>query len=110
MANRWRELKSDDFVAAGRGGRMLAYKTLLYGLKDLCRKVGVTVITPHEMRHSWTEVWVKFGASVEHLRRLLNHKSLTSTKAYLHRTDEELTRLGDRIDLPIGMPEIVSTL
>ncbi len=83
------------FVAPGRdGSSMLSYETMEDALKRLCRKIGLHPLTPHELRHSCTEIWIDAGASAEDIRRLLNQKSLTATAHYIHRTDERLSRLA----------------
>lgn len=87
----------EAFVAPGEGGDMLNYKVYFYGLKRLCKEAGVKVITPHELRHSCTELYVEQGASQEDLRRLLNQTSLTATKRYIHRTDERLSGIAKNV-------------
>jgi integrase len=88
----------NDYVAPGPNGGMLSYDTFIKALKSLCRKADVPVITPHELRHSCTEIWVQAGASTEDIRRLLNHHSLDSTQNYIHRTSPRLHALGARLD------------
>jgi integrase len=88
----------DAFVAPGPKGGMLSYETYLRALARLCKKAGVPVVTPHELRHSSTEIWVGAGASQEEIRRLLNHAAGSSATArYIHRTDGRLSELGSRI-------------
>jgi len=87
------------FVAPGESGEMLNYRVLLYGLKNLCRRAGVKTVTPHELRHSYSELCIHFGdASVEDVRRLLHHKSLDATKRYIHRTEERLTKVASMLN------------
>ncbi|OFZ70901.1 MAG: hypothetical protein A3K03_13970, partial [Bdellovibrionales bacterium RIFOXYD1_FULL_44_7] len=80
----------NDFVCRNALGDMLNYESLNSGLKELCRKAGIKVVTPHELRHSSTELYIDKGASAEDVRRLLNQKSLSATARYIHRTDERL--------------------
>lgn len=93
----------EDFVAPGIKGGMLPYETYLQTLRRVCMEAGVKVITPHELRHSSTEIWVRAGASTEDLRRLLNHGTLSSTMRYIHRTDARLTEVGKGLRL-VGNP------
>lgn len=86
-----------DFVAQGYSGGMLSYDTYYGGLKKLCKEAGVHSVTPHELRHTATELYVQAGASTEDIRRLLNHKSLNATKHYIHRTDERLARIASTL-------------
>jgi integrase len=95
----------DDFVCLGRFGTMSSYESLVTKmLPKFCRQAGVKRITPHELRHSCTELYVQAGASSEDLRRLLNHKSLSATIRYMHRTDERLMGIANRIEIATPPP------
>jgi integrase len=99
----------EDWVCPNVQGGMLNYESFVYRvLPGLCRKAGVPVITPHELRHSCTELYVQAGATAEDLRRLLNHKSLSATIRYMHRTDERLQSISQKIAPrrePPGQPD-----
>jgi integrase len=96
---------SEDFVAENWLGGMLCYESFaIKVLPALCRQAGVKRITPHELRHSCTELYVEAGASAEDIRRLLNHKSLTATLRYIHRTDERLMGVASRVGNPESAP------
>jgi len=92
-----RTIPSWDFVAPGSKGGMLSYNTFVKALRTLCRKAGVTAITPHELRHTSTEIYFHAGASTEDIRRLLNHASFAATSHYIHRTDERLNAIAEGI-------------
>jgi site-specific recombinase XerD len=85
---------SSQFVACSPTGEMLSYHSFYSGLKRLCKEAEVTSVTPHELRHSCTELYVEWGASLEDLRRLLNHKSSSVTATYIHQTDERLQNIA----------------
>lgn len=94
-----------DFVVTGRDGGMQSYESFVTRiLPEFCKKAGVKKITPHELRHSCTELYVQAGASSEDLRRLLNHKSLSATIRYMHRTDERLQGIASKIENEIKPP------
>ena len=57
-------------------------------------------VSPHELRHTCTEIWIQMGASIEDIRRLLNHKSAETTQRYIHRTDDRLMTLANSIEEP----------
>jgi len=92
--------QQDDFVATGEQGRMLNYYVFSQALKQLCRVANVKVITPHELRHSCTELWVYNGASKEDCGRQLNHANSQTTERYMHRTNDRLQAIGDSFSLP----------
>jgi site-specific recombinase XerD len=59
------------------------------------------------MRHTATELWFSAGASMEDVRRLLNHKSSESTKRYAHRTEDQLNSLAELITVPQPLLRVV---
>ena len=85
------------FVAPAFMGGMLEQKKFHNGLKKFCMEAGVKRISPHGLRHSCTEIWMKNGATVEDIRRLLGHKSVETTLRYVHRTDDRLIKLAKEI-------------
>jgi integrase len=116
LAERSKGRGPEDFVAPNINGGMLSYESFVTRvLPGFCKRAGVKRITPHELRHSCTELYVQEGASAEDLRRLLNHKSLSATIRYMHRTDERLLGISSRIsepqkpDMPLALPLIGSS-
>jgi len=89
--------KRGPFVASGMKGGMLKYNIFLSNLEKFCKEVKVTRITPHELRHSCTELYMEAGASAEDVRRLLNQSSLTATWRYIHRTNDRLTGIAEQV-------------
>jgi integrase len=88
----------DALICEGPRGGMLDHGTYLKALTSLCAKAGVPRVTPHELRHSATEIWVEAGASQEDLRRLLNHSPGSSaTQRYMHRTDRRLQGIAGKM-------------
>jgi integrase len=63
------------------------------------------VVTPHELRHSATELWVEEGATEEDIVRLLNHSSAASVRRYLHRSPERLKKIASVIDISLPTPQ-----
>lgn len=88
------------FVCKGPKGGMLAPETYGPRLKKLCREAEVPEVSPHILRHSCTELFVREGASEEDIKRLLNHKNSSTTQRYMHRTDERLHRIASMIRKP----------
>jgi site-specific recombinase XerD len=79
---------------------MLSYQTLYKGLKALCRTAGLPEVSPHELRHSCTELWVHNGASKEDCGRQLNQSNASTTERYMHRTTDRLEAIGANFTLP----------
>ena len=84
----------DEIVA-----ELQANEAEIKGLAKLCKEAGVQKVTPHELRHSCTEVWFSHGASLEDVRSLLGHKCPKTTGTYVHRTDNRLIKLAKEIRL-----------
>lgn len=89
--------KHGDFLMPNANGDMSCYYSYRRYLRSVCEKLKLPIRSPHGLRHSCTELWVEAGASAEDLRRLLNHKSLDSTKNYIHRTDDRLIKISKNI-------------
>lgn len=90
----------DEFICKSADGGFLHYESVRKYLKMACLTENLPAITPHELRHSATELYFSESASVEDVRRLLNHKSLSATSAYVHRTDERLQGIAEKIKAP----------
>lgn len=86
-------------MAANASGSMLRYESFLLNLRKLCNLTGLPCITPHELRHSATELYLENGANTEDIRRLLNHSSVSTTLKYLHRTGSRLQNIADSLSL-----------
>jgi integrase len=101
------------FICLGPNGGMLSTSTFEKGLSRLCKQAGVPRVTPHELRHSATELWQRAGANTEDLRRLLNHASASTTLGYIHRTDERLAEISQGVgtlsNVPFGNKKAVRT-
>lgn len=89
------------FVCLSPRGKMLPYVTFNKHLKAECKLAGVTEITPHELRHSSTEMWVEEQASQTDVQRMLNHKSISSTAVYMHRTNTRLHQIAKNVGRPL---------
>jgi len=89
--------KNDDFVIPNQKNKMTCYFVYRRYLRNVCEKLKLPIRSAHGLRHSCTEIWVNVGASAEDLRRLLNHKSLSATDSYIHRTDGRLNLLSKKI-------------
>ena len=56
----------------------------------LCKEAGVTVLSPHKLRHSWASVMAARGVPVEVLSAQLGHSNPSVTReVYRHVYDVE---------------------
>jgi integrase len=82
------------FVFSGNGGRSgLGYKQVRELLKDVCQAAGVTVITPHGLRHSAATHAALAGASLFELKEGFGWKSHQMAGRYVAKA-ENLGRAG----------------
>ncbi|MGK5088750.1 tyrosine-type recombinase/integrase [Bdellovibrionota bacterium FG-2] len=95
--NPYEESASKKLVCPNLKGEMLSYNTFEDALKRLCGKAGVRIISPHGLRHSCSELWVEAGASSTDVGRVLNHQNESTTKRYMHRTDDRLRLIGQTV-------------
>ena len=100
LANDSRKSLPHEFVCRSVEGGFLHYESVRKHLKLLCQRANVPVITPHELRHSATELYFSQSANLEDVRRLLNHQSLTAIAPYIHRTDHRLQGIAEQIQAP----------
>jgi integrase len=77
----------------------MRYNSLLRGVRRLCKGAGVKVISPHEMRHSTSELWVDMGATEADIMKLLCQKDSRTTRRYMHRTDRRLAELAKNVGM-----------
>lgn len=90
----------DAFVCLSPRGKMLKPETYLQNLKKLCRGLGLPEVSPHGLRHSCSELFVREGASQVDIGRLLNHKQPSTTSRYMHRSDERLRAISAKVRKP----------
>jgi len=89
----------NNFVTLNSQGQFVHYEYLRDNLKKLLKKASLKKVSLHELRHSTSEIFINSGASKEDISRLLNHKTTAVTNRYIHRTDESLKRLANKIIL-----------
>jgi integrase len=61
--------RQSEFVACGKKGGMLEQKIFHITLQRICKSIGLPIISPHELRHSCTGIWMEGGATALDLRR-----------------------------------------
>lgn len=84
--------KNSGFVCPGEDGKMLNRWAYQYYFSSVCKKLKLPIRSPHGLRHSCSKIYKSAGATDEQIKALLGHKTIISTKTYLHghRTDEIL--------------------
>jgi site-specific recombinase XerD len=85
----------EAFLFCDREGRPLKYRHLVQVLHRLSRKAGLPAtrrLHPHALRHFAATSWLRGGAGLDEVRRLLGHESLNTTLRYSSLVGADLAR------------------
>ena len=82
----------DAQVVLDEAGKTPRRQEVLRTFKRLLRKLGLKERSFHSIRHAFLSKLVRRGASVEAVRMLAGHSSLTVTERYVHATAGDLRR------------------
>jgi integrase len=97
--------RRSEFVACGKNGGMLEQKVFHETLLRLCKTNGLPIISPHELRHSCTGIWMEGGATALDLQKLLNHKDPITTSRYIHGLGDRLKEISSRVTVSVVKPK-----
>lgn len=67
-------------------GRWLRINVVRDYMKEVCRRVGLPVLSPHALRHSHAVHLLESGATIKYVAERLGHSSIKTTEKYLHVT------------------------
>jgi site-specific recombinase XerD len=85
----------EAFLFCDRGGRPLQHRHLVQILHRLSAKAGLPAhrrLHPHALRHFAATSWLRGGAGLDEVRRLLGHESLNTTLRYSSLVGADLQR------------------
>jgi site-specific recombinase XerD len=89
----------EAFLFADRQGRPLKTRHLLTVFYRLSAKAGLPAhrrLHPHALRHFAATSWLRGGAGLDEVRRLLGHESLSTTLRYSSLVGADLQRAHKR--------------
>ncbi len=87
--------KSGAMFLSSRGERMSHSQVRRDVSKWVSRVSTLTKRSPHVLRHTFATAMLNNGASLEAVKRLLGHESLTTTEIYTHTTFGQLRKVYD---------------
>ncbi|MDR7543655.1 MAG: tyrosine-type recombinase/integrase [Armatimonadota bacterium] len=85
----------EAFLFCDRAGRPLKYRHLVQIMHRLSQKAGLPDhrrLHPHALRHFAATAWLRNGAGLDEVRRLLGHESLNTTLRYSSLVGADLQR------------------
>ena len=89
LANRGEELRGDDPLFAGQGGRRMSTGSVYQLLQRIGTRAGVADCHPHRFRHTFAIEYLRGGGDVFTLQRLLGHTTMTMVRHYLALADSD---------------------
>lgn len=79
-------------------------KKINKGLKAICTEIGIEPFTTYNIRHTFAAFALDNDISIEHLKLLLGHTSITTTQTYLKSvTTNLMERTSDYISSMLGI-------
>ncbi len=98
LLRRWRDdahakgnaVEGDAPLLYGVGAERLTERTVHRLVTGTARKLGLSGVTPHTLRHSFATHMLERGAPLRVIQELLGHESLATTQRYLTVTTEQM--------------------
>lgn len=97
MARLLREKGRAGFLCRNQSGGMMSENGYRIYLNTMSKRLLLPIRSSHGLRHSCARIYQEMGAGDEAIQRLLGHKWLVSTKTYIHRDDQELVEISQKI-------------
>src|SRR6059058_4405066 len=88
-------LGTDLVFSSSRGGRIVDVRT---GFLNSCKRVGLTDLHFHDLRHTFASQFVMAGGDLYILKEILGHKSITMTQRYAHLSPTYKIKAIDRMN------------
>lgn len=100
LATEMGERGDTELLFPSRRGGWLTVGEVRWVFDPAATAVGLTGLTPHELRHTCASLAIRAGANIKVLQTLLAHKTATLTlDRYGHLFPDDLDRIADAFDL-----------
>jgi len=92
---------SHDYLFVTRRFNPLDRTNVYRLVKKILSKAGIEKkkMGPHVLRHTFATLLMKSNVSIYKIKKLMNHKQLTTTERYLHVVEEDLRQTVEEIDI-----------
>lgn len=98
VIDKLKSLNRDSDLIFHRNGKRLIYWPSLCFLQRACKRAGIEPIGWHALRHTFASHLASKGASMQAIKDLLGHSTLTMTLRYAHLAPETLRDTIDLLD------------
>ncbi|APC48992.1 recombinase XerC [Virgibacillus halodenitrificans] len=80
---------AEDLLFHQQDGRWLRTNVVRDYFKEVCKRAGLTILSPHALRHSHAVHLLESGASIKYVSNRLGHAGIkTTADTYLHITEK----------------------
>ena len=88
--------ETEGRVLVSRKGRPLTRGGAFRVVSECAKRVGLSNVSPHTLRHSFATHLLEGGADLESIREMLGHEDISTTGLYLHCTLAHLRETFNR--------------
>lgn len=82
----------------GQRNQGVQSKTIQRAVQRFAKKVGLSNVTPHILRHSFAKALIDAGVSLEKVATLMGHSNLNTTRIYTTPGEEDLEDAVEKIE------------
>ncbi|MDI3472464.1 MAG: integrase/recombinase XerD [Thermotogaceae bacterium] len=92
---------SHNYLFISKNYRPLDRSNVYRLVKNIFFKAGIEKkkMGPHVLRHTFATILMKSNVSIYKIKRLMNHKQLSTTERYLHVVEDDLRKTVEEIDI-----------
>lgn len=90
-------VESDDLFLGQRNNGVQS-KTIQRAVQRFAKKAGISIVTPHVLRHSFSKSLIDAGVSLEKVATLLGHSNLNTTRIYTTPGVQDLENAVNELD------------
>lgn len=86
--------QSENALFLSRKHNRMSVDAVQLMLKNACQQAGITLVSPHKLRHTSATLMLKNGVDLRVISEILGHASLTTTQRYTHVESDDMKVAG----------------